>query len=93
MAICITHIRLSGTTKNHEYITDYKWQEDGTVNSGTSPKATMVDWIGNKNITAYVSNGYVKANVAVVNPSGGSPYLRTHADGVWTDNLLSLPTF
>ena len=21
------------------------------------------------------------------------PYIRTHADGVWTDNLLALPRF
>lgn len=33
-----------------------------------------------------------RANVAVVSPQGRAKYLRTHADGVWTDNLLSLNT-
>jgi len=28
-----------------------------------------------------------------VKRSGTTPYLRTHANGVWTDNLLSLPHF
>lgn len=32
-----------------------------------------------------------RADVAVVRESGKQPYLRTHADGIWTDNLLSLP--
>jgi hypothetical protein len=31
-----------------------------------------------------------RANVAVVRPDGRDPYVRTHADGVWNDNLLSL---
>jgi len=30
-----------------------------------------------------------RANVAVIN-GPNSPYLRTHADGVWNDNLLAL---
>jgi len=33
-----------------------------------------------------------KAYVGVVHPTDGrAPYLQTHADGVWTNNLLSLP--
>ena len=31
-----------------------------------------------------------RADVVVVRPAGGAPYLRTHADGYWNDNLLSL---
>jgi hypothetical protein len=32
-----------------------------------------------------------RANVAVVRPTDGrAPFLRTHADGTWNDNLLSL---
>lgn len=31
-----------------------------------------------------------RANVAVVREVGKRPFLRTHADGVWTNNLLSL---
>jgi len=33
-----------------------------------------------------------KAYVGVVRPGGDrAPYLRTHADGKWNDNLLALP--
>jgi hypothetical protein len=31
-----------------------------------------------------------RADVGVVTPAGRPKYLRTYADGVWTDNLLSL---
>ncbi|MFD9461153.1 DUF3892 domain-containing protein [Streptomyces sp. NPDC060027] len=27
----------------------------------------------------------------MVTPTRGAKYLRTHADGVWTNNLLALP--
>ncbi len=32
-----------------------------------------------------------RSEVAVVRDAGKAPYLRTHADGYWNDNLLSLP--
>ena len=42
--------------------------------------------------TFYVlSAGGKRADVGVVRVPGAAPYLRTHADGVWTDDLLSLP--
>jgi hypothetical protein len=31
-----------------------------------------------------------RAEVGVVRTEGRAPYLRTHADGYWNDNLLSL---
>ena len=31
-----------------------------------------------------------RSDVGVVRPAGKSAYLRTHADGDWNDNLLSL---
>jgi hypothetical protein len=31
-----------------------------------------------------------RTDVAVVRPVGRAPYLRTHADGDWNNNLLSL---
>lgn len=53
----------------------------------------MVDWIENKKGKAFVGSGSQRVEVGVVSPSGGQPYLRTYADGVWTNNLLSLPEF
>ena len=32
-----------------------------------------------------------KAYLGVVRETGKQPYLRTHADGTWNDNLLALP--
>ena len=32
----------------------------------------------------------MRANVGVVRANGRAPYIRTYADGVWNDNLLSL---
>jgi hypothetical protein len=31
-----------------------------------------------------------RADIGIVRPSGKAPFLRTHADGDWNDNLLSL---
>jgi Protein of unknown function (DUF3892) len=31
-----------------------------------------------------------RADIGVVRQNGLAPFLRTHADGVWNDNLLSL---
>ncbi|WP_328811802.1 DUF3892 domain-containing protein [Rhodococcus sp. NBC_00294] len=93
MAVQITHRRMSpGGTKN-EHITMVKWRSDadGSVNSST--KATMVDWIDNKNGSAYVQGRVSRSQVGTVHESGATPYLRTYANGEWDDNLLSLPIF
>ncbi len=45
-----------------------------------------------KSNTFFVLDGNTgkRADVGVIRPTSGYPYLRTYADGVWTDNLLSL---
>jgi len=82
---CITKPRLGS---NHEHITHlggpgWKWDRDTVIRS-----------IELKQNTFYVvdpSTGKI-AYVGVVRPRDGrSPYLQTYADGVWNDNLLSLP--
>lgn len=93
MSVRITHIRLSSSYYNdHQHITDFKWTDRESGTTGQSAKPAMVTWIdeGGK---AYVENGTTTVSVGVVRPSEGDPYLRTHANGVWTDNLLSLPQF
>ncbi len=40
--------------------------------------------------TIEARTGY-KVHIGVVRESGIAPYLRTHADGVWNDNLLAQP--
>ncbi len=90
MAIRITAIRLAGGT-SHEHITRLWWTNPATGTSGDNSRAEIVQWIeaGNE---AYVQDSYgSRAEVRVVKPAYGEKYLRTMANGKWTDNLLSLP--
>lgn len=67
--------------------------ERDSAKTGTNTRAEIVDWIENKNGTAYVSSTASRAQVGVVTPAQGTKYLRTYADGQWNNNLLSLPHF
>jgi hypothetical protein len=72
----------------HEHITHlgnpaagWKWTRDEVIAS-----------IDAQTNTFYVvdQNNGNRSNVGIVRPAGRAPYLRTHADGDWNDNLLSL---
>lgn len=58
--------------------------------SGKWLRSQVITWIEANTDTFFTNVGGKRANVAVVNGAGGK-YLRTHADGVWNDNLLALP--
>jgi hypothetical protein len=88
--IYIYTVHMSGGTR-HEHIAGVRWKNPDNGNAGESTRAVLVDWISNKSGAAYVCGGGHLARVRVVN--GSSPYLQTHADGVWTDNLLALPRY
>ncbi|WP_433591339.1 DUF3892 domain-containing protein [Nocardia sp. CA-145437] len=94
MAIRITAIHLEGGT-THEHIQRLRWINPATSKTGENTRADIVAWIGNENGKAYVEEPRApRVDVGVVNPGNGKPkYLRTHADGVWTNNLLNLPKF
>ncbi|WP_371832091.1 DUF3892 domain-containing protein [Rhodococcoides fascians] len=81
-----------GGTRN-EHITDVYWRGDTGEGEGSATKAQMVDYINNRNFTAYVRGPQSKVEVGTVHEAGVTPYLRTHANGYYNDNLLSLPTF
>jgi hypothetical protein len=90
--VYVTHIRLSTSGAIHEHITDVQWRNPESGETGQSTRATMVDWINNKNGDARVrDNSGHDVQVGVVNAR--PPFIRTYADGVWTDNLLALPRF
>jgi len=93
VSIEITHVRFSGTQRTHKAIIRYKWRsiEDGSV--GESDKPTLVDFIDNKGGEVFVGIRPLRVAVGAVTPSYGQPYLRTYADGAWTNNLVNLPTF
>lgn len=52
----------------------------------------VIESIDSGTNTFYVLDPYTgkRANIGVVRSAGRRPYLRTYADGVWNDNLLSL---
>lgn len=91
MAIRITDIRQAGGT-GHEHISVLWWTNPATGQDGNSTRASIVSWIENENGKAYTEDGQGnRADVLVVTPARAEKYLRTYADGRWTDNLLALP--
>ncbi len=88
--VCITAIRMSHQGHLHEHITDVRWQNTADNQTGTCSRAQMVEWLRAGN-HAYVTDGRRTVEVGVVDAN--PPFLRTHADGVWTDNLLALPRY
>lgn len=92
MAVEITHVRFGSTVKSEATIVSYQWRNNATGDAGSSDKPTMVDWVDGGG-SAHVSSGGNQVPVGAIHPEQGQPYLRTHADGKWTNNLLSLPTF
>jgi hypothetical protein len=87
----ITAIRLAGGT-THQHIVRLWWTDPASGVSGDNSRAEMVGWIEHGYGKAYVEDRYGhRVDVRVVTPTHGEKYLRTYADGVWTDNLLALP--
>lgn len=82
---CITKLY---PRSSHEHITHlgnpaagWKWTREQVIQSIQSRTNTffVTDPITGK-----------RSDVGVVYPAGRTPYLRTHADGDWNDNLLWL---
>lgn len=88
--VYVTEIHLVGGNE-HQHIAEVKWRNPSTQATGRSSREAMVDWIGNKNGDARVKDAQGEARVGVVHAN--PPYIRTHADGRWTDNLLALPRY
>lgn len=93
MDIEITHVRMfiGGTT--HDQIMGFQWCGIESAEAGSTDRPTLVDWIANKGGRAFVGRGPGAVAVGVVHPDEGNPYVRTHADGSWTNSLMSLPRF
>ena len=80
----VTCINKQPRNNPHEGITHlggnkWKWTRQQVIDSINAKTNTFFTMVGGK-----------RANIGVVNGPNG-PYLRTHADGVWNDNLLALP--
>lgn len=90
--IYITHVRMSApSARGHDRIVELKWRNPSDGATGQSTVQQIVDWIRNKQGVAKVTDGRRTADVVVVDAS--PPFLRTVADGAYSDNLLALPTF
>ncbi|OIQ79912.1 hypothetical protein GALL_383450 [mine drainage metagenome] len=92
MSIRFTAVHMSAGGYLHEHIADLKWVNLQDASSGESTRATLVKWIDDGN-SAFVQGNTGAIPVETVHPSSGAAYLRTRANGVWSDNLLSLPRY
>jgi hypothetical protein len=86
----ITAVHMVGG-EQHEHIGEVAWTNPASGASGRSTRAAMVEFLRTPGNRAYVTDGQRTAEVGVVNAD--PPFIRTHADGVWTDNLLALPRY
>lgn len=73
---------------NHEHIASVQWINPQNQETGQSTREQMVEWLTANPRQAYVSDGTRNVLVGVVDAT--PEYIRTYADGVWTDNLLAL---
>ncbi len=87
----ITAVKLSGGNR-HEHIADVRWLQATNSTSKTCSTAVMVGFIEKGN-SVYVAGETGGVAVHVVTPQTGSKYLRTAANGQYTDNLLHLPRY
>lgn len=89
MADCrITCIKRSASNGGHSHIT----HAGNTASPWMWTVEQIIDSIDHKTNTFYVQddNTGKRAEVGVVREAGKRAYIRTHADGYWNDNLLSL---
>lgn len=90
--VYIYQVRMTSGGTNHRHIASVKWKNPDSGKSGESSRAKMVEWISKQNGSAYVCGGNAHiARVGVV--KGDPPYIRSYADGKWSDNLLALPQY
>lgn len=80
----VTCINKQPRNNTHEGIThlggtNWKWTRQEVINS-----------INAKTNTFYTMSNGQRADIGVVEGANG-PYVRTYANGEWTDNLLALP--
>lgn len=93
MSVRVTCINKSGGYHEnpHEAISRFGWINEQTYETNYSTREEMWTWVKNGG-QAYVRDAYNNvARVVAKTNSWGTRYLQTEADGLPTDNLLSLP--
>jgi hypothetical protein len=82
----IVGVRMSATYGSYEHITYVQY------NGQLWNREYVIQLIEANKDSFFVMSGRDRSEVGVVYPGNlRAPYLRTHADGKWDDNLLSLP--
>jgi hypothetical protein len=93
MSFRITNVRFEDSNnKTHDTITAYAYVNESTGGSDSDWKAVMVGKV-EAGTRAFVGSGVFRVEAIVVAPTQGRKFLRTVADGRYSNNLLSLPTF
>lgn len=92
MSVRITCVdKPSGYVQNpHEAINLYGWLDETTQEIGRTNRLEMVKWVKEGGI-AYVKDNRGDIAYCRVRSNGRIEFLQTVADGLWKDNLLSLP--
>jgi hypothetical protein len=86
----ITACHMTGG-ESHEHIASVRWIDRADAKTGESTRAAMVEFLETKNGRAVVGEGVQQVEVGVVDAF--PKYIRTYADGKWTNNLLALPRY
>lgn len=88
--IYITAIHMTPPGTRHEHIAEVRWLNSTTGATGATSRAGAVDYLNQGNrMQVKTSTGAVEVGVVDASP----PYIRTVANGVASDNLLSLPRY
>jgi len=90
MSVQIVDVRMS-QGRGHDAISHYQWTDSRNGVTDWADRAQMVAWVRRNPNKAWVAGAAASAWITVVDNPGGQPYLRSYADNVLTDNLLSLP--
>ena len=85
----IRNVRKPDRMSSHEHITHVGNIIDG---NWVWTREAVIQSIDAGTNTFYVHENGKRSEVAVVRATGRLPYLRTHADNAWSDNLLALPS-
>ena len=89
----ITATHKDNFNNTHEAISKYRWVQYSTAKGDDTDREIVVRWV-EQGIRAYVSDRFGRKVYCSVRTSiRGVKFLQTYADGYYTDNLLSLPTF
>jgi hypothetical protein len=86
----VTTVHMEGG-ESHEHIARVRWTNPQTGDSGQSTREQMIEYLRKPGTRAFVTDGERTVNIRIVEAE--PPYIRTHADGVWTNNLLALPRY